>query len=497
MGIIKRQGFYYTLISYTGVIIGSINTIFLYIHIFRPDQIGEFNNLQDVGLIFTQLAQIGLPSIVAKYFPKFRTEDKTHQGLISWVIILGFCSFFIITILFLYLKPAITLSFYKKSPYFQNIFYLIIPYSFFLLSNAILDVFSRVIYKGLLFSFMNEVVVRLGTSLGLILYFYKWINFFDFILIFIVLNGSITLALIIQLFKSGEFKVKFNVYFFKENTADLVKYGFYTLLAGSTFLWVQKADKMILTNLDGDAVQGVYSIFLYIITVVRIPSIGIGRVSYQLVSDFWQNNNMAKIDEIYKKTSLVQMIIGLFLFLGIILNRNFLVFLLKKPIYQEQFNLIYFLGLAVLVDTTGGLNSYILAISHKFRISTGILIISLLLCIGFNYLLIPILGPIGAAISLFITYFFLNFFNTLYLKIRFQIQPFSLEHLKVLGLSLFSFISVFFIPSLKNPYFDLLLRGSLFSFLFIGSILIFKVSEDINLQFHQIISRSQNVFKKD
>ena len=481
MGIIKRQGFYYSLISYTGVAIGTVNTLFLYIRIFQSSQIGEWNNIQSLGLIFTQLAQIGLPSIIAKFFPRFRTQDKKHQGLLVWVLIIGGLSFLTVSGLFLIFKNSL-LHYYTRSPYFKNIIYLIIPYSFFLLSNAIFDVLSRVIYKGLLFSFMNEVVVRLGTSIAIILYYFKFIDFYQFLLIFIGLTGSITIALAIQLKLSGEFTPAFRPEFFKTQSASLLQYGFYTFLGGSTFLLVQKLDTVILTHYKGDSVQGVYSIFLYIIAVIRIPSIAIARVSYQLVSDFWQNQDLSKIEEIYKKTSLVQMILGTFLFLGIALNRDFLVFVLKKPAYQDSFSIFYILCMAVLIDTTTGLNTYILAISNKFRISTGILLVSVAICWLSNNLLIPNLGAMGAALSLLITYAFMNFCNTLYLHIRFDLQPFSWSHLKVFGIAIFTYVLIYYLPVFSNHFYNLALH-SLSVCLIFGMLIIFlNVSQDINEQ---------------
>jgi len=496
MGIIKRQGFYYTLISYTGVLIGTINTLFLYVRILETDQIGEWNNLTDIGLLFTQLAQIGLPSIISRYFPRFRSDDKIHGGLTGWVFIMGAISFLATTILFLLLKDTI-IHWYTKSPYFPKIILLVIPYSFFLLANALLDILSRVIYKGLLFSFMNEVVVRLGTSIGLVLYFFKLVDFYQFLLIYIGLTGSITLALFFQIWRSGEFKLKIKTDFFKVQTPALIQYGFFTVLAGSTFLLVQKLDKIFLTIYQGDKVQGVYSIFLYIIAVIRIPSIAIGRVSYQLVADFWENKNIPMVEEIYKKTSLVQMIIGLFLFIGLALNKEFLVFVLHKPAYQNQFPIFYILGLAVLVDTTTGLNTYILTVSHKYKISTGILGVSVLVCGLANWILTPKLGATGAALSLFITYFFYNFFNTLYLQIRFKLQPFSPAHIKVAMIGLTTFLSIYFIPNLTNHYLDVIIRAVLTSLIFGGLILGFKVSEDINDQVQVFLNKGIRIFKKD
>jgi len=489
MGIIKRQGFYYTLISYSGVLIGTFNTLFLYIHIFTTSQIGEWNNLQDVGLIFTQLAQIGIPSIIAKYFPVFRTDDKVHKGLTAWVFIMGGISFLITTILFLLLKEPI-LSYYGKSPYFPKIILLVIPYSFFLLVNAFLDVLSRVIYKGILFSLMNEVVVRLGVSVALILYSLKILDFYQFLLCFIILTSFISIALAVQLWRSGEFKVQIRTDFIKNETKPLMQYGLYTLMGGATFLLVQKLDKILLTHFKGDSIQGVYSIFLYFIAVIRIPSIAFGRVSYQLVADFWENKDMNAVEDIYKKTSLVQMIVGIFLFIGLALNKDFLFLVFRKnPDFVVVFPIFYVLGLAVLVDTTTGLNTYILAVSHKFRISTGILVSSVFVCYGANQLLTPGLGAMGAALSLLITYFYYNFLNTLYLQIRFKLQPFSWAHVKVAIIGLLVFFLIDAIPVLGNHFVNLIIRSFLVVVLFGGLVLLFRVSEDIQHQARMVLSK--------
>jgi len=479
MGIIKKQGFYYTLISYIGVIIGSVNTLFLYVRILETYQIGEWNNLTDIGLLFTQLAQIGLPSIISRYFPRFRTENKNHEGILVWIFSVAVISFLITSILFLFLKTTL-LVWYSKSPLLPKIILLVIPYSFFLFSNALLDILSRVIYKGLLFSLMNEVVVRIGTSLGLVLYFFKIITFYEFLIIYIGLTGCISLALGVQIWQSGEFKWVYEKTFFKNQTRPLLQFGLFSLLTSSTFILVQKLDKIFLTIYQGDSAQGVYSIFLYIIAVIRIPSVAIGRASNQLVSDFWENKNIIKVEEIYKKTSLVQMILGLFLFIGLSLNKDFLVFILHKPIFQSQFPVFYILGLAVLVDTTTGMNTFILNLTSHYRINTAILSISVLICCGVNWLLTPNFGAMGAAISLFITYLFFNLLTTLYLHYRFNLQPFSILHIKVVIIGLITFFLVHFIPNLQNPYLDLLVRGSMASCLFVGLIVRFRILTSLN-----------------
>lgn len=504
MGIVQRQGFLFTLISYAGAIIGAINTLFLYPALMKTSEIGILGAIISLSVIYAQVSQLGIPTIISRFFPEFRTENKTHQGFLTWVLIISSIGFLISTSIFLLFKLPVN-NFYAKSPEFVRFIYLVIPLAGFTLIYAILDTISRAIYKSLLSSFLNSFLLKLTTSVGVIAYYFHFINFAGFLTLYVSMNGFICLVILLQLIYSKEFSFTFRITIPGKRNIELLRYGLYTLLGGSTYVFLQKMDSQILLHYTGTSVVGAYTIYLSIVSFILIPSQAINRVAYQLVADSWVNKDMKTIANIYRKTSIVQMIFGCLLFIGIVLNKENLLHILKKQEYRNQFPAFYMLALATLVDLTGGLNTYIITVSHKFRISTFIVVISMLLCILFNFILVPglgmpndvyyikPLGAFGAGLSLFLAYTFMNFCNWLYLKIRFNLQPFNRKHLILLIISICTFLGFSFLPTMGNLIIDMIVRSSLITLVFGSAVIFFHISADVNRVYTVILVKLKNL----
>lgn len=500
MGIVQRQGMIFTVISYAGALIGAVNTLFLYPALLNTSEIGVLGLLISFSVIYAQLSQIGIPTIFSRFFPEFRTADTRHHGFLTWIILVTGAGFLIISTLFLILLNPFR-HLYAHSPEFTSHISLVIPLAGFTLCYAVLDTVTRAIYKSILSSFLNSFVLKLSTSLGIILYYYHFIDFSGFLNFYVAINGLICLAILLQLVLSGEFSFTLSIQISGSRTRELLRFGLFTVLSGSTYVFLQKMDIQILGIYTRTGVVGAYLIYLNIVSFILIPSQAINRVAYQIVADAWVKKDMQAIASIYKKTSIVQMIFGCLLFIGIVLNKENLLTILKKPEYRTQFPAFYLLALATLIDLTGGLNTYIIAVSHKYKVSTFIVVLSMLLCIGFNFifvpgigrsgdlLYIPALGAVGAGLSLFLAYTFMNVSNWLYLKVRFSLQPFDRKHFILLGISILTFSIFSFLPVMGPLVIDMVIRSGLITLFFGTAVLMFRISEDVNRFFEKLILR--------
>jgi len=504
MGIVQRQGLIFTLISYSGAIIGAVNTLYLYPTLLKTSEIGVLGLLISLSVIYAQLSQIGIPTIISRFYPEFKTDDKRNQGFLTWVLVITGIGFLLITTLFLVFQSPVR-QLYARSPEFTRYISLVIPLAGFTLCYAILDTITRAIYKSVLSSFLNSFFLKLATSAGILLYYFHVIDFRGFLTWYVAINGLICLIILAQLALSGEFSWSFRIMLPMKRSNELVRFGLFTLLSASTYVLLQKMDIQILGIYTRTSVVGAYLIYLNIVSFILIPSQAINRVAYQIVADSWVKKDMAAIASIYKKTSIIQMIFGCLLFIGIVLNKENLLIILKKPEYRTQFPAFYLLALATLIDLTGGLNTYIIAVSHKYKVSTFIVVISMLLCIGLNYIFvpgighigdfyyIPALGAVGAGLALFLAYSFMNVSNWLYLKVRFQLQPFDKKHFILLGIALFTFFTLSYLPVMGNLVIDLLVRSFLITLVFGSLVLIFRISDDVSRVATKIFKRLKPV----
>ena len=489
MGIVKRQGFYNSVMIYAGLAMGYVNTILLIPRAFDIEQVGLYGVFLSISLIFVQLPASSITSLIGRFFPYFRSGDKKHKGFVSLAAISALAVFVLFSIVFLTLRQPI-LEFYEMgSPQLQNYFYLVLPMAFFILWFSIFEVLARATYKTVFATFLREFFLKLASSAGLLLVLFGYMGFSSFLIYYILVYGLICVFLLFQVITSGEFRFSPKMQFSRQQGREFLRYGFYTMLAGTPWVLIQKIDLNILSHYALPAVLGGYYVYSNMSAAIGIPRNAMNKVTYQIVSDAWERNDLSKIDEIYRKTSVVQLIMGSLLFVGIIVNRDNLFGLMSNEDYFPYFPLFYFLGLGQLVDITGGLNAHIISISPRYRTGTLLVFLSCLFCVGLNFLLIPAYGGMGATFVYFLTMLLYNFSTWWFLKRQYKLQPFSAKHLYILIFAAIAFLVGRYLPYMGHILIDLPVRSLLTALVFSALVLVFKVSEDVNAQFDQILAR--------
>ena len=496
MGIVKNQAYKNTAISYIGIVIGYVNLVLLYPAYLTTEQIGLFQLLVGIALLYSLVASFGMPSIIIRYFPFHKSEDQTHNGFIYWVAAFSLVGFILSTLLFFIFKEVITANYINKAPLFVRYYYYLVPLTFFTIFFNLLESFGRAIYQTVYSGFLREIVLRILTTVAILLLAKGWLDFTQFIIFYILIYGLISILFFINLSLSGKFSYKFNkTQFLKIKNREIVAYGFYLLLAGTVYVLLQKIDLIMLGAMIGLSAVGVYSTFFNIATVITVPAKALNRITYQLIADSWKEKNMDNIADIYSKTSIIQMIVGCLLFIGILINKDNLLKMINKNEFSEQFNVFVIIGLSFVVDITGGLNAHIIASSHKYKLVTALVICATLFCIGLNYFLIPLYGGIGAAFAFLITTTVYNFCTWFYIKYRFKMQPFTSKHLLVIGISCISYFVGAYFWKIENLYLDILVRSSITTLVFGFIIYVFNVSFDINEKIDSTLTKF-NIIKR-
>jgi len=183
---------------------------------------------------------------------------------------------------------------------------------------------------------------------------------------------------------------------------------------------------------------------------------------------------------IYKKTSINLFVIGSIIYIGILVNRNNFLNIMNKTELYNNFNIFIVLGMFFLIDGVWGLSSGILSTSIKYRYESLFTFIFLVMCVILNLILIPILGGMGAALATFTSMLIFNTTKLIFIKKSFNMQPFSVKHLYVFLIVLFSFAIGWYLPVLGNIYVDILYRSSITAGIYFTLIYTFRLSEDIN-----------------
>jgi len=494
MNLLQKQGFFNSLILYAGVALGFFNLIILFQRILTIEEIGFFNLMTTtISLLYAQFAGLGIGNIILKYFPYYRSEDKKHGGFASFVAVWSLVGFVVFTVLFVVFKDSIVSHYKDKDggPLLTEYFYYLIPLSFLVMVFSVLENMALTVFKNVLSSFLREVGLRLFTTAGVLLIALKLIDYHVFLIIYILANLVAVLLLLAYIAKGRHFRFSAVSAQLISERKTFLSYGFFTVLSGSSFVMIQNLDTLMLSLLTKQSFVfvGIYGTFFAIAVVISLPAKALSRTSLQIIAQSWVTNDIAKIGKIYYKTSVVQMLIGCLLFIGLVINRQFIVMLLHKHDYAPYFNVFIVVGVAFLVDMTGGLNGYIMNVSKYYRLTTVFIVSAVGLCVVSNWILIPRMGMMGAAVSYLVTMFALNFAYWLFIKIKFNLQPFAKAHLYILMIFTVCLLIGLYLPQLKNVIVDMIYRSAIVGVLYVFFAYVLKISEDINIIFDRVLKK--------
>lgn len=484
MTLLQRQGFYNSIILYCGIALGFFNSIILFQRNLTLEEIGFFGLLISLAGLFAQISSLGFSNIILRYFPYYQNTDKTHQGFITFVTLFCGLSFTVFTLLLLAFKSPIIQFYQEKKEAFLLVkyFYYLIPISFFTLIYSILESLSRAVFHNVLSAFLKEVLLRVFTSIGILLIVFKLANYNDFIAIYLIANVVITLILFYSIYKGAHFKFSVLSIALKEKLRPMINFGLFSVLSGGSFALIQYLDIIMLSALSKESLTdvGIYTTLFAIAVVISLPAKALNRTSYQIISNAFKDADFNKIGRIYQKTSVVQSLLGCLLLICLIVNWQNIIFLLHKPEYSNHFLVFLLVGLAFLADITGGLNGHIISSSPNYKVITYTLIIGVLLCGILNFLLIPTMGILGAALAYLLTMFGLNFTYWLYIKVKFSLQPFGKSHLLIVGVSAITLFMGLLIPIFPNMLIDILIRSCVVVVSYTVLAYLLHISTDIN-----------------
>lgn len=486
MGIIIRQGLKYSTVAYVGVLIGAVNTIIVFPRLLSPEQYGLMRLLQENGLFIAAFIQLGAANIADKFIPVFRTEDKRNKGFLFFLLAFPLAGFIIFCLLFLSFKDLWLGIYQEKSPDVNRYFYYFIPLIFFMMYQLILEAYSRVHLRIVVPGLFRDVVLKLLTLGFIILYFLHIISFHQFLLLLIGAYGVITLLLLAYLQNLKVLHVKPD---FRFLTPRLLKemgiYGAFILLGGAGTLIVTKIDFLMLGSLAGTREVAIYTIAFFMGTIIEIPRRAIAQISTPLLSQAWQHNDLDKIEEIYKKSAINQLIIGAFCFLGIWCNADAIFNLIPNgEVYRAGKYVILFIGIARLFDMATGVNGEIILQSRYYRFNLISVVFLAVLIIGTNYIFIPLYGINGAAFATALSVFLWNILKFLFLWIKFRMQPFSIKTITLLLIAGVTFFAASLVPAPKDEFgatiLNILFRSAIITSMFVSFTYVFQVSEDAN-----------------
>ena len=489
MGVVIKQSFISSALTYVGAIVGYFNILWLYPKFFNNlDEIGLFRVIQDTAILLVPFAQMGLSTTLIKFFPHFNNESRKAKIFLNTFLVCGVISFLVFCLVFYLFETQIQRYIGDNAPEVIPYLKIVLALIFVLVITGILEAYSRSLLKIIVPNFIKEVLIRIFSGVIVSLYFYGVLDL-DGLLVSLVLvyaTALVVLFIYLGFLRQLSFEIDIRI-FNKDLVKSIMQYSLFAILSSGSGLIVMKIDSIMVAAMLGLNANAVYTVAFYIATVIEMPRRSISQIMSPLVSSNFEQGKNLEVKSLYRKSSINLLIIGVLLFLGIASNLDSLYFLIPK--WQEFAPgkvVVIIIGVAKIIDMVTGINSEIIVMSkyYKFNILT-ISLLAVFIIIS-NYYLIPVYGLAGAAMASLLSLFIFNVSKLIFIKAKFDMQPFTLNTLKVLLLGVAVFLLTHFIPRNPNPIVDILFRSSFITLIYGFAVLKFNISAEVDRLYKQI-----------
>ena len=487
MGLIQQQTIKGTIYSFLGVVLGFVNIAILSPLIFTTDQIGLTQVMIAIATILSQVGGLGFNNVTNRLFPYFRAKEKGHNGYLSLAFLITTTGFIVCLIGLVLYMPSFIEGNRDKSALLSEYAWYIPVLLGFLMLFTLLDNYCKVLFKAVLGTFLHDFVLRLVILALLLSFYFQLIDFSTYVLLFVLSQAVPSLVIIIYLLFKGEFRFTgFRDIITPDFSKQIISLSVFGIVAGLSTIALTTIDKYLVNSFEGLGDAGVYSIAVYFATLILIPSRSLGKIAVPVVSEAWKNNDRKVIQDVYYKSSINQLLVGLLIFVGIVANMNN-IFRILPPEYAKGETVIIFFGLANIVSASAGACKIILSTSSHYRFQAYLMIIFIAVVIISNLILIPAMGITGAAVASLISMFIYTGLTVIALKKFFGLWPFNKVHLLVLICSVIIYLAAGLLPELQLIP-DILVRSLLIVLAFTIIMIVFRISDDALNLFNTILS---------
>lgn len=482
MGLIIRQGAKSSLVSYIATLLGVVNTIVIYPMTLEIEQLGEIQFVIQTATMLVPFMVLGFTSVSNKFFAKYADVKDGVQGFFTLLLIPPVISSLLLILLYYVFRDQL-FEFYGHergvSPLaIKMLVGVTILMSFASLANSYSSNLKRIAIPAVL-----NNAIKLSLPVLCLLYFGDVIKF-EYLLYGLVVHYLLVLILFLRyLRKLGDVRLSLDLVRNIDRTEwnEMFRFALFGILAGLGTQLAIRIDAFMVTSLKTTYDNGIYTVATFMSNTIAIPLTLIGALSTPLIAGYWHNKDTEQIDNIYKKSSINLFVLGLGVFLVMWAALDGIFDVMPKG---DEFKLgrqvVLILAAAKLVDMVSGLNSQILSMSEKYVMYFVFLVVLSFMNVGLNIMLIPRIGIEGAAIATLVSITLFNIMKYWYIKVRFDLDPFTFDTLKVLVLGALLFIGLEMTPFFANPILDLAVVPGVVALIYTAIILRMKVSDDLN-----------------
>lgn len=475
MGIVASQSIKNTFSTYLGFGIGAINVLFLFTNFISDTYFGLITFILSTANIMMPLMAFGTHNTIIKFFSVFKTR-QSQNSFLTLMLLLPLLMVIPIGLIGQLSFETLSSWLSQKNPIIKDYYWLIYVSAIAFAYFEIFYAWSRVQMQSVFGNFMKEVFHRLGTMFLLFCLYFEFLNVQQLIMGIVGVYLLRMFIMAAYAFSLRRPVMKFHRF---KSLPSVLKYSALIIVAGSVANIILEIDKFMLGYYVDIEKVAYYGVAIYIASVIGVPLRSLHQIVSPLTAKLLNENNKKELQLLYKKSSLNLLIISGFIFLVIVLNINELYLLIPEK-FSGGLLIVFLIGIAKLTDNLLGNNNAILFNSDYYRMVLVLGVFLVITTVLLNIIFIPKYGINGSAFATFISVLAYNIAKLAFVKITFNMMPFTLMTLKVFGLIAICLGAFYFWEFPFHPIINIGLKTLLFSIFYGLVVYRFNFSKDVS-----------------
>jgi O-antigen/teichoic acid export membrane protein len=407
--------------GWIGVLIGFVSTPVL-TRLISPAEFGKAAMFTLAANVIMTVVCFGTDQSFVRFFYE-EEEEKRGALLYNSMKIPGFI-FLLTTTMLIIFRRRISLFLFSEENF--NLIIILVITVFLLSIYRYATLIIRMQQKGHTYSII-EITSKTLLFILYIIFYYVYKD--DYRVIILATTTNFLLLTIISIFLERKFWNLSNAFIdsnkLKHTKGEIIRFAIPLVFTGLINWLFQSFDRVAIKEWATLEELGVYVAAYKVVSLINIIQAGFitfwAPVSYE-------NFEKAPDNTIFfKEINQIVMVVMFTLCTGIVIFKDVIVYMLGKE-YNSASQIIPFLILMPLMYTIS--ETTVIGINFKKKTKWHILIvtISCLINLGGNFLLVPLIGAKGAAISTgfsYIIFFSLRtYFSLKYYKVKFELEKF-------------------------------------------------------------------------
>lgn len=458
VGVVKRQGITNTVLVYIGTLVGAVSLLFVQPIYLTKDELGLTRLILSLATVLSSLLSFGISSVTVRYLPRVFDQERGHRGFFGFMMLYVTVSVTLGLLLLHLLRAPLAQLYGPEGDLFGAnygfVVLLAVSYSFVLGLNSYLMALLRSVFP----TFVNDILVRLLFIALILLHFQGVLALNGFLLAFCLTYTVQAVILAIYAFIVGRPGLLPDMPHIRREIGlrSILRYGAVITFASINSVSLKFLDSIFVGHRSVPLVA-VYSVAAFMGLIIEVPLNALERIANPTIAHALAAKDLEQVDTIYRRSAHFLLLLGGFMFLCVVTNVRDLLSLLP-PGYAAGWTVAVVIALGALINMATGVNNPILINSDRYIYGSAFLVVLLALTVLGNWLLIPIYGMMGAAITSCVANVIYNGLKFAFIQRRFGMQPFDNATLRITLLIVFLAAAGMLVPLHGSPWMTIPVR---------------------------------------